>query len=117
MHTSCKNAIEELDALLFSGDLSEQDITELKDFLTRWKRQIKEHEDIHALLAADSNDTVHARIKKFNQLITPQLLELDEREQELATMFLIGYLKGHISVSEIEEISDALGTFIERDLG
>ncbi len=62
------------------------------------------------------DDTIHNRIKKFNQLVEPQLLELDEQERELATLFLIGYLKGHIPIDKIEEISDQLGTFIQRDL-
>ena len=61
-------------------------------------------------------DSTHTRIKKFNQLIIPQLLELDEREQELAREFLMGYLMAHISIHEIEKISDQLGTFIQRDL-
>ena len=62
------------------------------------------------------NDSTHARIKKFNQLIEPQLLELNDWELELARLFLLGYLKKYVSVEEIGEISDALGTFIERDL-
>lgn len=70
-----------------------------------------------AITKIEKADSTHARIKKFNQLIEPQLLELDEYERELATMFLIGYLKGHIPIYKIEEISDQLGTFIERDLG
>lgn len=65
----------------------------------------------------EKTDSIHARIKKFNQLIEPQLLELNDWELELARLFLLGYLKKYVSVEEIGEISDALGTFIQRDLG
>ena len=60
--------------------------------------------------------TQQKRIKKYKQLIESQLLELDDREKELATLFLLGYLQGHIPIKLIEEISDALCIFIERDL-
>ena len=62
------------------------------------------------------DDSIHTRITKFNQLIIPQLLELDEGEQELTKLFLLGCIQKYLSVEQIEEISDALGTFIERDL-
>jgi hypothetical protein len=64
----------------------------------------------------DSTDTIFARIRKFNELIEPQLAVLENRELELATTFLIGYLRGHLPVEKIEEISRELKKFIERDL-
>ena len=64
-----------------------------------------------------TDDSPHARIKKYNQLIDPQLLELNDRELLLAKLFLLGCLKKYMSVEDIGEISDELSTFIERDLG
>ena len=64
----------------------------------------------------EKNDTVFARIQKFNELIEPQLAVLEDRALKLATTFLLGYLKGHLPVEKIEEISRELKKFIERDL-
>ena len=61
-------------------------------------------------------DTIFARIQKFNELIEPQLAPLEDRKLELSTTFLLGYLKGHLPVEKIEEISQELAKFIERDL-
>jgi len=70
-----------------------------------------------AIAEIEKTDSIHARIKKFNQLIQPQLDELNDRELDLAMLFLLGCLQKYVSVEEIGEISDELGTFIQRDLG
>ena len=69
-----------------------------------------------AIAEIEKNDTVFARIQKFNELIEPQLAVLEDRALELATTFLLGYLKGHLPVEKIEEIGQELKKFIERDL-
>ena len=69
-----------------------------------------------AIAEIAKTDTIFNRIKKFNQLVEPQLLELDDREKVLAEVFLLGYLKKYLSIKQIEEVSDQLSTFIERDL-
>lgn len=69
-----------------------------------------------AIAEIETTDSLHARIQKFNELIEPQLAALVERGLELATVFLIGFLKKHLPVEKIEEISEQLKKFIERDL-
>jgi len=64
----------------------------------------------------EAYDTIFARIQKFNELIEPQLATLEDRALELATTFLLGYLKGHLPIEKIEEIGRELKKFIERDL-
>ena len=103
-----KYAFGELDALFSPNNIFEVIKTDqniLRCILLGGKFDTKE-----------KTDSTHTRIKKFNQLIDPQLLELNDRELELAKLFLLGYLKKYVSVEEIEEISDELGAFIERDL-
>lgn len=69
-----------------------------------------------AIAEIEKNDTIYLRIKKFDQLIESQLLKLNERDLELATIFLLGYLKGHLPIKKIEEISEALRKAIENNL-
>jgi len=70
----------------------------------------------NAIAEIEKNDTLYARIQKFNELIEPQLAMLEDRALELATTFLLGYLKGHLPVEKIEEIGRELKEYIERDL-
>jgi hypothetical protein len=50
MHNSCRKALEEIDAMFFSGDLSRQDIATLEEYLARWNKEIRSHKDIHDML-------------------------------------------------------------------
>ena len=47
MNASVTQAIQEIDAAMFSGDefLSRENITILRKYLSRWRRGLREHRD------------------------------------------------------------------------
>jgi len=63
-----------------------------------------------------SSDTIHHRIKTYNRLIEPQLIELSPDELDKAHVFLLGFIIKFMTVEQIEEISDHLSKFIQEFL-
>jgi len=48
MHQSTSQALEEIDAAVFSGDVLYTDLSTVKSYVERWARAIAEHERIEA---------------------------------------------------------------------
>jgi len=59
-------------------------------------------------------NTIHNRIKAYNQLIESQLVNLDSDDRDKAKSFLLGYIMKYISSQKIKQISEELKKFIEE---
>ena len=56
MHPSVAHALEEIDAAMFTGFPSIEDLAVFQEYIDRWLRRMPEIRDIHADLAKETLD-------------------------------------------------------------